>query len=776
MTVLTRPMFRRNGSPSVGERSANLRSLIEDIEDVKNLSPNIVGPPTIMDQERLGIRTKLGKSLLNELMQPFEEFAGKYVRNTKTGKFEPMSGGTEGMSVVREGEETLDTVIVIDRREGSETFGMPIGVPRNMDTYEMIKSGDFEEISREILDRAKGSPKEGEESDAVGIADGLDQETPKADPNKDGIAKVSPKQYVELMNQIRGDEVSREGRVQELAGVVGEQDAQATPLSVLALVQPVFEMRENKGIATAPQAQPMLRMSKGGIVKREKGTSPEGESSSAFDLLSGIYGKDQVDAIRALGKDFFGLESEPFDTDLAKAEYERQLMSKEDFRNKATLEAAPYLFQIGSLALDPNVTTPQLIAAGASGLGKFGTNIGKAREQIKGAALKLALADKKSQEDKETAFVSAALPTILQNTFKDPDQAALDILEIQDKKLEIVKKEAEIGVLDEKLITELEQDKANLQKTLIENETLSETNQLMLQEKIVTIEGLLLDNTAKGLDNQFKEITNSLAEDKENASLQNQLLENINLQLENETLRINNEFLPEKNTKQLEELDKNIELLIGQTAGQAITNEKGLIELENYNAMQTLELIEKQEQINKLVAEASKIDFEKYNSMEKYRKEFDDLRIVKNTDLRYQSYLSLLANARKESAAGDVAFIFDFMRMIDPQSVVREGEFQLAEDASPLMKKLDKALQKAKAGERLLPDQRADFLSTAGGMLEQQINLYNDTLSTYSDLAVKLYGEEDASSALIPLQFDEKILNTMTNVNEMEAYLRSIEG
>ena len=53
------------------------------------------------------------------------------------------------------------------------------------------------------------------------------------------------------MNQIRGDEVSREGRVQELAGVVGEQDAQATPLSVLALVQPVFEMRENKGIATA---------------------------------------------------------------------------------------------------------------------------------------------------------------------------------------------------------------------------------------------------------------------------------------------------------------------------------------------------------------------------------------------------------------------------------------------------------------------------------------------------------------------------------------------
>ena len=54
-------------------------------------------------------------------------------------------------------------------------------------------------------------------SDAVGIADGLDQETPKADPNTEGVAKVSPEQYVELMNQVRGDDVPLEGRIQELA-------------------------------------------------------------------------------------------------------------------------------------------------------------------------------------------------------------------------------------------------------------------------------------------------------------------------------------------------------------------------------------------------------------------------------------------------------------------------------------------------------------------------------------------------------------------------------
>jgi|DEB0MinimDraft_12_1074336.scaffolds.fasta_scaffold00511_6 hypothetical protein len=98
-------------------------------------------------------------------------------------------------------------------------------------------------------------------SDAVGIADGLDQEEPMTtdrDPSQEGIAKVSPEQYVQLMNEVRGDEVPMEGRVQELASVVGEKDATETPLSVLALVQPVFEMKEQQGIAQTQQGQQMM--------------------------------------------------------------------------------------------------------------------------------------------------------------------------------------------------------------------------------------------------------------------------------------------------------------------------------------------------------------------------------------------------------------------------------------------------------------------------------------------------------------------------------------
>jgi len=45
-----------------------------------------------------------------------------------------------------------------------------------------------------------------------------------------------------IMNTIRGDEASVEERYQELAGIVGEEDARQTPESVLTLVQPAIVM------------------------------------------------------------------------------------------------------------------------------------------------------------------------------------------------------------------------------------------------------------------------------------------------------------------------------------------------------------------------------------------------------------------------------------------------------------------------------------------------------------------------------------------------------
>ena len=68
----------------------------------------------------------------------------------------------------------------------------------------------------------------------------------------------------DVMNSVRGDEQTIETRVEELAGLVGEKDAKATPDSVLAVMQPYFQILEMVqsqasdvapgGIADAPMA------------------------------------------------------------------------------------------------------------------------------------------------------------------------------------------------------------------------------------------------------------------------------------------------------------------------------------------------------------------------------------------------------------------------------------------------------------------------------------------------------------------------------------------
>ena len=629
---------------------------------------------------------------------------------------------------------------------------------------------------RLIFGKAEGGEMK---SDAVGIADGLDQETPKADPNTEGVAKVSPAQYVELMNQVRGDDVPLEGRVQELAMTVGEKDAQDTPLSVLALVQPVFELKEQEGgLAAAPGAQQMMQqqnpmmMKDGGIVYRQNGTDQGGEN--AFSSLAAAgFDQNMLDAVQLFGKEYFGVGSE-FDTEAARRQYEQMLMNKSQMRDQAYLDAAPLFLQLGATALNPEASLTDVLTVGASNLARFGTNIGKQTKALQDQALKLALADKAKEDQKESAYMSAIAPKLLETAFKDPQTVALQALDITSKTLENLEKEMRLGVLDETLQTELATNIATLEKMKTENKYLGTTLQLDIETKLEQLYGIQYDNNKKQLDNEYQTIINSFVEGEKNAALEGQLLDNINKQLNNANLGIQNEYLRTEKDLGIEQLNANINLILGQSAGQAITNEKGLIELENFDAMQTLELIQKQEEINKLIADQKELNFEQINSEASFRKEFKQLQVYKNTDLRYTAFNNLLAAANEDSAAGDVAFIFEFMRMVDPNSVVKEGEFQLAEDASPLMLKLDKLFNKAKTGERLLPSQRDEFLSTAASILDKSINIYKDTESEYKRIAGNIFKDSDVNNIVVGIQFDQDVLGSLENDKAFSEYLKSI--
>ena len=77
--------------------------------------------------------------------------------------------------------------------------------------------------------------------------------------------------YEQMMNMVRGDDATMGERREELAGVVGPEDAMQTPESVLALVQPVMQIAAvDQGIGELAQQemqQPMQGPMAGGIME-----------------------------------------------------------------------------------------------------------------------------------------------------------------------------------------------------------------------------------------------------------------------------------------------------------------------------------------------------------------------------------------------------------------------------------------------------------------------------------------------------------------------------
>jgi hypothetical protein len=789
MTALTRPMFRpqivrrQRGTPSVGERSAALQSLLEDINDVKNLSPNIMGPLTKMDSERLGIEKKIGKSLRDELMKPFDEFAGTYVRNTKTGKFEPMSAGTEGMSVIREGEEiSADTVIVIDRREGSETFGMPIGVPRNMETYEMIRSGDFDEITREIMDRAEGSPMEGEKSDAVGIADGLDKEMPKADPNTTGVAKVSPQQYVELMNQVRGDEVPMEGRVQELAGVVGEKDAQDTPLSVLALVQPVFELQEKQGgLAAAPGAQqmmqqqaPMMMAKDGGIVQRFNGSDAMGErSQNLFSALgeSGVYDPAKLQIADALAK-VYGVTADPFDTQAARLQYEQQLIDKEGLRDEALLAAAPEFLRLGAAALTPGATLSDIFTQAATGVARFGTEQGKKIKNLQNKALQLALADKASDTKTKNAFIGAITSPLLEDAFKTTTESQLENLTLEEltvkiagdktrnliDEIDLTSKNLDLSYKDENLKTDLLNKKAELQTALALLENLPEKQRLENQSLINQNKLAIAQIDAAGLNNQLLEFDIEKRPVLDALAIENQQIANLSSQLD---------------------LDQKPEVLEQQLLQLKGNNEKLYKEIDMFDVNAAQEYYKTKLEIEKLEKELKnpKKDKDQIKLEADLRAEYNKDSSVKGLNDRNNFYVQIrnaileplseeqvLAMAKgtndeefKEmfrtnpNGAKDLVIMFNFMKMLDPDSVVREGEQILLKKTNPITEKFETLIDTINGGGFLGAEQKKFLLQETKILMDASFNQFNGARNNYIEIGKDNFGDDFNAGVQLPV-------------------------
>lgn len=80
--------------------------------------------------------------------------------------------------------------------------------------------------------------------------------------------------------------------------------------------------------------------------------------------------------------------------------------------------------------------------------------------------------------------------------------------------------------------------------------------------------------------------------------------------------------------------------------------------------------------------------------------------------------------AAKDDAAGDLALIFSYMKMLDPGSAVRETEFANAQNAAGVPDQIRNLYNRIRSGERLNSDQRAMFKQQAFDIFETQETEY----------------------------------------------------
>ncbi len=142
------------------------------------------------------------------------------------------------------------------------------------------------------------------------------------------------------------------------------------------------------------------------------------------------------------------------------------------------------------------------------------------------------------------------------------------------------------------------------------------------------------------------------------------------------------------------------------------------------------------------------------------RKEFNDQ--SKNFKSIAQSYGKVLAT--DPTAAGDVSLIFAYMKMLDPGSVVREGEQATAANAAGVPARISNIYNRVLTGEKLVPEQRVDFRKQAQNIYDLELQNQSFNISRYKNIAEsKGFNPEeivfDFSKGLQPIIFEDSLRN-----------------
>lgn len=120
-----------------------------------------------------------------------------------------------------------------------------------------------------------------------------------------------------------------------------------------------------------------------------------------------------------------------------------------------------------------------------------------------------------------------------------------------------------------------------------------------------------------------------------------------------------------------------------------------------------------------------------------YRKEFEQRQDVKSFVTARNQYYALRKTALNPNATAsdDISSVYSFMKALDPQSVVREGEFATVQNATGVPDRMKNYYNQMLKGTRLNANQRQDMVNTAYRNYSVMRDNYNNVATQYRGYA-----------------------------------------
>jgi hypothetical protein len=181
--------------------------------------------------------------------------------------------------------------------------------------------------------------------------------------------------------------------------------------------------------------------------------------------------------------------------------------------------------------------------------------------------------------------------------------------------------------------------------------------------------------------------------------------------------------------------------LPGEVQGIGLNNQgQALQNVRTQQQIQTQPLQNENTAVN--IAQGRKsIENTDFGNANTLRASFNSLPEVKN----YSEALQALGGALKapDSPQGDLAVVYSFAKAMDPGSVVREGEMDMANQTASMFDRLKQQYGLIQAGKRLPPEVRVGLLEAARQKVAGMKPLYDQQRERFAGLAQKAHANPD---------------------------------